>query len=111
MDTVTDITVANAPTGRARCVCCKKLIPYKSLKLSIAYDFYAKAKHKWGGGYVTSHRSCCESCSEELLDGKPLKRKLGRSVVEKVSLELISHFPIRKILQNEMDEWLGGVRL
>lgn len=111
MNTVTDITVAKAPTGRARCVCCKKLIPYNSLKLSIAYDFYARAKHKWGGGVVTSHRSCCESCSEELLDGRSLKRRLGRSVVEKVSLELISHFPIRKILQVEMDEWLGGVRL
>ena len=111
MDSVTDITVAKAPTGRARCVCCKQLIKKNSLKLSIAHDFYARAKFKWGGGTVTSHRSCCEACSEDLLHGKPLRRILGSSVLEKVSLELISHFPIRKILQNETDEWLNSVRL
>ena len=107
MDTVTDITVAKAPTGRARCVCCKKLIPYKSLKLSLEYQFYKKSMRK----SVTSHRSCCESCSKEMLDGRSLKRRLGDSVIHNVSMDLISHFPIRKILQNEMDEWLGEVRL
>ena len=105
LDTVSDITVIKAPTGRARCVRCKKLIPYNSVKLSLEYQFYKKSIRD----SVTSHRSCCESCSKELLDGRSLKRNLGGSVLHKVSLDLISYYPVRKLLQVEMDEWLGGV--
>ena len=60
---------------------------------------------------VTSHRSCCEDCSKEMLDGRSLKRRLGASVIHIVSMDLISHYPVRKLLQVEMDEWLGGVIL
>ena len=105
LDNVSDIIVTKAPTGRARCVRCKKLIPKNSIKLSLEYQFYKKSMRD----SVTSHRSCCESCSKEMLDGRSLKRRLGASVIHNVSMDLISYYPVRKLLQVEMDEWLGDV--